>query len=196
MSRRRPCHLQKHSECREPDQRAMRWVHGRGSGDETWVSPCRGTSAAAREAWPKGSVPMPTAARPSGPAHVAPIPTPSIKRCLDATVQAADRLDDWIRQYVVEHPLRYRPTEFLADRPQPAGRQKPFPPFSRVSAPHAVGRSRMQAPSRNGLVLARNRSVWLSAIGKSLKGEYDAAATPLPGHLAALVNQLETQEQG
>ena len=145
---------------------------------------------------PKGASPMPTAARPSGPAHVAPIPMPSIKRCLDATVQAADRLDDWIRQYVVEHPLRYRPTEFLADRPQPAGRQKPFPPFSRVSAPHAVGRSRMQAPSRNGLVLARNRSVWLSAIGKSLKGEYDAAATPLPRHLAALVNQLETQEQG
>jgi hypothetical protein len=123
-------------------------------------------------------------------------PTPSIKRCLDATVQAADRLDDWIRQYVVEHPLRYRPTEFLADQPQPAGRQKPFPPFSRVSAPHAVGRSRMQAPPRNGLVLARNRSAWLSAIGNSLKAEYDAAATPLPRHLAALVKQLETQEQG
>src|SRR5260370_35933462 len=73
---------------------------------------------------------------------------------------------------------------------------KSHPPFSRVSAPHAVGRSRMQAPSRNGLVLARNRSVWLSAIGKSLKAEYDAAATPLPGHLAAVVNQLETQDQG
>jgi hypothetical protein len=121
---------------------------------------------------------------------VAPIPTPSIKRCLDATVQAANRLDDWIRQYVVEHPLRYRPTEFLADRPQPTGRQKPFAPFSRVSALHAVGRSRMQAPPRNGLV----RSVWLSAIGNSLKAEYAATATPLPRHLAALVKQLDTEK--
>src|SRR5262249_58238782 len=30
------------------------------------------------------------------------VPAPSIKRCLDATVQAADRLDDWIGRYVVD----------------------------------------------------------------------------------------------
>jgi hypothetical protein len=136
---------------------------------------------------------MPTAARPSGPTHMA--PTPSIKRCVDATIEAADRIDDWIRRYVVEHPLRYRPAEFLADGPQPAGRQKPFPPFSRVSAPQAVGRSRMKAPSRNEPVLARARSVWLSAIGNSLKAEYDAAVTPMPRRLAVLVEQLETQKQ-
>jgi hypothetical protein len=40
---------------------------------------------------------------------------------------------------------------------------------------------------------ARDRRVGLSAIGQCLKDQYDALATPLPGHLAALVEQLETQ---
>jgi hypothetical protein len=39
-------------------------------------------------------------------------PAPSIKRCVDATIQAADRLDYWIRRYVVDHPLRHHPTVF------------------------------------------------------------------------------------
>jgi hypothetical protein len=39
-------------------------------------------------------------------------PAPSIKRCVDATNQAADRLDYWIRRYVVDHPLRHHPTVF------------------------------------------------------------------------------------
>jgi hypothetical protein len=40
---------------------------------------------------------------------------------------------------------------------------------------------------------ARDRRVGLSAIGQHLKDQYDALATPLPRHLAALVEQLETQ---
>jgi hypothetical protein len=40
---------------------------------------------------------------------------------------------------------------------------------------------------------ARDRRVGLSAIGQCLKDQYDALASPLPRHLAALVEQLETQ---
>src|SRR5262245_61308403 len=42
---------------------------------------------------------------------------------------------------------------------------------------------------------ARNRRVGLLAIGQCLKDQYDALATPIPPHLAALVKQLETQER-
>ena len=55
---------------------------------------------------------MTTVSGPTGGSHRAQTPTPSTKHCLNTTVQAADHLDDWIRRYVVEHPLRYRPTEF------------------------------------------------------------------------------------
>ncbi len=41
---------------------------------------------------------------------------------------------------------------------------------------------------------APDRRVGLSAIGQCLKDQYDALATPLPRHLAALVEQLETQK--
>jgi hypothetical protein len=40
---------------------------------------------------------------------------------------------------------------------------------------------------------ARDRRVGLSAIGQCLKDQYDAVASPMPRHLAALVEQLETQ---
>jgi hypothetical protein len=42
---------------------------------------------------------------------------------------------------------------------------------------------------------ARDRRVLLSAIGQSLKDQYDYLAAPMPTHLAALVRQLETQER-
>jgi hypothetical protein len=102
----------------------------------------------------------------SGPgrSHRAQTSTPSIKHCLKATVQAADRLDDWMRRYVVEHPLRYGPTEFCADR-----------------------------PPRNRAVFVRDRSVWLS-LGHCLRVQYDALAPPVPSHIAGLVEQLDTQE--
>jgi hypothetical protein len=40
---------------------------------------------------------------------------------------------------------------------------------------------------------ARDRRVGLSAIGQCLEDQYDALATPMPRHLAALVEQLEMQ---
>src|SRR5262249_56778834 len=38
---------------------------------------------------------------------------------------------------------------------------------------------------------ARDRSFWLSAIGQCLKDQRDALASPIPPHIAALVQQLE-----
>jgi hypothetical protein len=40
---------------------------------------------------------------------------------------------------------------------------------------------------------SRDRRVGLLAIGQCLKDQYDAFASPMPRHLAALVEQLETQ---
>jgi hypothetical protein len=133
---------------------------------------------------------MPTATWPVGRSRRAQVPKPSIKQCLNATVQAADRLDEWIRRYVVEHPLRYRPTEFGADPMQSAGRVSAF---SRVSAPPVVRQSAINPPPRHRAAPIDNRRAWLWAIGSALKAKYDAAATPLPSRLAALVEQLEMQ---
>jgi hypothetical protein len=38
------------------------------------------------------------------------------------------------------------------------------------------------------------RRVGMLAIGKCLKDQYDSLATPMPRHLAVLVNQLEMQK--
>jgi hypothetical protein len=47
-------------------------------------------------------------------------------------------------------------------------------------------------PSQSKLNSARDRRIGLSAIGQCLRDQYDALATPIPTHLAALVKQLET----
>ena len=121
------------------------------------------------------------------------VPTPSIKHCLNATIRAADHLDGWIRRYVIEHPLRYRPSEFCADQsPSPKG-QKPVPPFSRVSASHTADQSLVNRPPRNRAAFVRDRSVWLS-LGHCLRAQYDALAAPIPPHIAALVQQLDRQK--
>ena len=138
----------------------------------------------------KGASPWPQSAGPPGEAHA---PTPSIKHCLNATVQAADYLDGWIRRYVLEHPLRYRPTEFCADQSQPAKGQKPVPAVSRVSASHTADQSRVKRPPRNRAAFVRDRSVWLS-LGHCLWVQYDALAAPVPPRIAALVEQLDTQK--
>ena len=135
---------------------------------------------------------MSAASGPAGQSYPVLAPTPSIKRCLNATVQAADRLDHWIRRYVIEHPLHYRPTE-CADQSQSANGQKPVPPFSRVSASHIADRSRVSRPARNQAVFVRDRSVWLS-LGHCLRAQYDALAAPVPPRIAALVEQLDAQK--
>ena len=48
-------------------------------------------------------------------------------------------------------------------------------------------------PSQSKVNFVRDRRVGLLAIGQCLKDEYDAFATPIPPHLAALVRQLETR---
>jgi hypothetical protein len=125
---------------------------------------------------------MTTVGGPIGRSQRAHAPTPSIKHCLNATIRAADHLDGWIRRYVIEHPLRYRPKG-----------QKPVPPFSRVSASHLAGQSRVNRPPRNRAVFVRDQSVWLS-LGHCLRAQYDALAAPVPPHIAALVQQLDRQK--
>jgi hypothetical protein len=49
------------------------------------------------------------------------------------------------------------------------------------------------AQSQTKFNSARDRRVGLLAIGQCLKEQYDALWTPMPRHLAALVEQLETQ---
>jgi hypothetical protein len=51
-------------------------------------------------------------------------------------------------------------------------------------------------PSQSKLLPRGGRSVGMLAIGKCLKDQYDALATPTPPHLAALVKKLKTQERG
>jgi hypothetical protein len=51
-------------------------------------------------------------------------------------------------------------------------------------------------PSQSRLNPARDRRVGLSAVGQCLKDQYEAVATPIPPHLAALIKQLKTQERG
>ena len=48
-----------------------------------------------------------------------------------------------------------------------------------------VGQSRVN--------FARDRRLALAAIGRSLKDQYDAAATPIPANLSALMEQFKTQ---
>ena len=147
---------------------------------------------------------MTTVSGPTGRSHLgrshgvqaptgAQAPTPSIKHCLNATVQAADDLDNWIRRYVAEHPLRYRASEFCADQSQSAKRQKPVPPFSRVSASHTADQSLVNRPARNRPAFVGDRSVWLS-LGHCLRAHYDALAAPVPPQIAALVQQLDRQK--
>ena len=50
-------------------------------------------------------------------------------------------------------------------------------------------------PPQSNVNPARDRRVGLSAIGQCLKDQYEALATPVPPHLAALVKQLEPQER-
>ncbi len=61
--------------------------------------------------------------------------------------------------------------------------------------PHEIPYSQGTHPSHSQIRFnsARDRRVGLSAIGQCLKDQYDALASPMPRHLAALVEQLETQ---
>ena len=90
-----------------------------------------------------------------------------------ALVRTADRIDYGIRR-------RIHATDLAASNLWPT---KDRPHRSTVSsAPHSK------------LFPASDRSVWLS-IGDCLRAQYDALAPPMPTHIAALVEQLETSNR-
>ena len=60
------------------------------------------------------------------------------------------------------------------------------------SPPQAIRRSRANR-AQSKLIPAPDRSVWLS-IGHYLRVQYDALAAPVPLHITALVEQLETKK--
>jgi hypothetical protein len=57
-----------------------------------------------------------------------------------------------------------------------------------------IRRRVVPCPAQARVNPALHRRVGLTAIGQCLKDQYDAVTTPMPAHLAALVEQLEMQE--
>src|SRR5215475_5937538 len=85
-------------------------------------------------------------------------------------VRTADRIDYWIRRCV--HVTDLAPSNLWPARDRPH-------------------RSRVSSAPHSKLFPTSNRSVWLST-GNCLRAQYDALTPPMPPHIAALVEQLET----
>jgi hypothetical protein len=136
---------------------------------------------------------MPTRAKSSGQIRqVGKTSGPPLKRYLGATVRTADRIDYWIRRRMIESPLGLATRVANEPRSAEAQASAPVAAPARASARRAIPAPRVKLPSK--LMLACDRRAWLSALGRSLKAEYDALAAPLPPRLAALVRQLEAQD--
>ena len=56
-----------------------------------------------------------------------------------------------------------------------------------------IRRCMVPCPAPGNVTRAGDRYVALSAIGQSLKDQYDALEAPVPPHLAALVERLQSQ---
>jgi hypothetical protein len=56
-----------------------------------------------------------------------------------------------------------------------------------------IRRHVVPCPPQSKVNSARDRQAALTAIGKTLRDQYDAVAAPVPRHLATLVEQLQTQ---
>src|SRR6476619_953737 len=89
---------------------------------------------------------------------------------LAAVIRKAHRIDYWVRR-------RVHATDLVPPNLWPA-----------QDRPH---RSRMSGASHSQVFPSGDRSVWLS-IGNGLRARYDALASPVPPHISALVEQLET----
>ncbi|MFL6821708.1 MAG: hypothetical protein ACJ8FA_03990 [Xanthobacteraceae bacterium] len=138
---------------------------------------------------------MPANAKASGQVRqVGKTSGPALKRYLGATVRTADRIDYWIRQHVIERPpgLAGHINELRSAQAQASA---PAAAATRASARHAIPAPRAVRPLASKLMLACDRRAWLSALGQSLKGQYDALAAPVPPRLAARVRQHEAQDQ-
>jgi hypothetical protein len=120
---------------------------------------------------------------------------PALKRCLGATVRTADRIDYWIRRHLIDAPAwpaHHLPIELCS---ADTGAEAPLAAPTPASARDASPKPQAERPLPSRLMLACDRRGWLSAIGQSLKAQYDALAAPVPPRLAALVKQLEAQDQ-
>jgi hypothetical protein len=58
---------------------------------------------------------------------------------------------------------------------------------------HWIRRHVVPCPPQSKVNSARDRQAALTAIGKTLRDQYDAVARPVPRHLATLVEQVQTQ---
>lgn len=56
---------------------------------------------------------------------------------------------------------------------------------------HWIRRCLVPRTPPGNVTVARDKCVALTAIGQSLKHQYDALEAPVPAHLAALVKRLE-----
>jgi hypothetical protein len=120
---------------------------------------------------------------------------PALKRCLGATVRTADRIDYWIRRHMIDAPAwpaHRLPIELCS---ADTGAEAPLAAPAPASARDASPKPQAERPLPSKLMLACDRRAWLSALGQSLKAQYDALAAPVPPRLAALVKQLEAQDQ-
>src|SRR5215470_1036116 len=117
--------------------------------------------------------------------------TAALKRCFGGAVLGADRIDYWIRRHMIE-------CAHGAQREVPAAPRAGVIPMSApspapASADRPVRPPRQEPPIQRKVALACDRRAWLCALGRALKEEYDALATPVPPpRLAALVRQFET----
>jgi hypothetical protein len=138
---------------------------------------------------------MPATTGLGGPWPAGEISPRSVKRALRAALAAADQIDDWIRRHVIDRPPDPPATNFSTDHPRSTQRQASPAPGSPGPPPHPIRSAKKSRPPSGMVVLVRDRKVWLSAIGRSLKAQYDAAATPIPRRLSLLVERLKAQEQ-
>src|SRR5262245_3572255 len=105
---------------------------------------------------------MPRVRDPSGQARQAGKASgPALKRCLDATVLTADRIDYWIRRHVIEYPPGA--AGGVAPELRSADALLSAPAFA--SARHPVRPSRLERPVRSKPALACDRRAWLAALG-------------------------------
>jgi hypothetical protein len=118
---------------------------------------------------------------------------PALKRYLGATVRTADRIDYWIRRHVIDAPSG--PARHIQSVLRSAAAKAPLAAPAPASAHPSSRPPRAERPGPSKLMLACDRRAWLSALGQSLKAQYDALAAPVPPRLAALVQQLEAQDR-
>jgi hypothetical protein len=57
-----------------------------------------------------------------------------------------------------------------------------------------IRRRVVPCPTHTAVNRVTQKLVGLTAIGRSLKDQYDALASPIPPHLTALIEQLKTAE--